>query len=126
MPAGNPPSAELNVYLINSDTIGAFGPTLSEITRLGLNEQRFVKGADRGEVTFLTGIHFAETEEEAVEFLQLVTDLQGKELTLYSTSTDKDWLVFLRSSRTFYRPHVSTDPLRSYIIRLRLEVQRTK
>ncbi len=126
MPAGNPPTAELNVYLIDSDSIGAFGPTLNEITRLGLNEQRFVKGADRGEVTFASGIHFAESEEEAKEFVQLLTDLQGKEMTLYSTSTDKDWSVFLKSSRSFYRPHVSTDPLRAYIIRLRLEIQRTQ
>jgi len=126
MPQGNPPSNQLTLYNVFSDGIGAFGPTLQEITRVGLNELRYVKAANRGQITQASAIHFVESEQAAKEFENLVRDLQGTEITLISESTDKDWTVFLRSSASFYRPCVHTNPLFNYIIRFTLEVQRTK
>jgi len=126
MPAGNPPSNELNLYNVWSDGIGSFGPSLNEITRLGLRELRYIKGADRGETTNVSAIHMVQTEQEAKEYIETVTNLLGTEITLYSTSTEKSWSVFLIASRAFYRPMESTNELWNYIIRFQLELQRTQ
>jgi hypothetical protein len=126
MPQGHPPTNQLSLYVVFSEGIGAFGPTLEEITRLGLNKLRYVKGAERGAVTTATAFHFANTEQQAIEHLELVRVQQGKEMTLYSQSTDKSWTVFLRSSQGFYQPCVHTDPNKNFIIKYQLEIQRTK
>ena len=126
MPQGNPPSNQIELYVVFSDGIGAFGPSLNEISRLGLNELQYVKGANRGEETQVQAQHFVASEQEAIEFEALVTDLQGTEIALKSESTEKEWTVFLLTSRSFYRPCGHTDPLKNYIIRFTLGVQRTK
>lgn len=126
MPAGNPPSNQLTLYQVDSIGIGSFGPTFRDISRLGLNEIRYVVGANRGEVTTVRCLHYTIDEQSAIEHLGKVKDLQGTEINLISESTDKDWDVFLRRSRGYYRPVGSTDPNKNYLITYQLEIQRTK
>jgi len=126
MPDGNAPTAVLKLYQVDSNGIGGFGRTLSEITRLGLDELRYVKGAKRGDVSQVRCLHYMETELEAKEFIEDTENLQGSEMTLRSTSTEKEWLVFLLEVSSFYRPVVSTDPLKNYLITFTLSLQRTK
>ena len=126
MPDGNAPTAVLEVYQVDSDGISGFGPSLQEISRLGLDELRYIKGANRGKVASTRCLHYLETELEAKEFIEDTEDLQGDEMTLRSTSTEKEWLIFLLEVDAFYRPVVSTDPLKNYLVTMTLTNQRTK
>lgn len=125
MPSGNPPTSRLSVYLINSSTIGSFGPSLREITRIGLSKLRYVKGANRGQRNQATGIHFTATEAEAKEKIAQMEGLQGKEVEVLSTSTEKNWTLFFISVSAFYRPCDGTNAARNYIIRFSIDCQRT-
>jgi hypothetical protein len=126
MPDGNAPTVVLELYQVDSNGIAGFGPTLQEITRLGLDELRYVKGANRGKVGQARCLHYVETELEAIEKIQDIEGLQGSEMTLVSTSTEKEWLIFLLEVDAFYRPVVSTDPLKNFLITIVLTNQRTK
>ena len=126
MPAGTPPSKELEIYLVNSrgTNLGAFGPDFEEITRLGLSEQRFSQTTARGDLVQVTGIHFTEDLSATREFIQFAEGLQSYEVNLKSSSTDKEWMVFLRRVASNYQPIVDTGR-GNYLIQFSFELQRT-
>ncbi len=126
MPDGSVPSNTLTLYQVDSDGIGPFGPRLREITRIGLDELRYIKGANRGDVANVRALHYTSTKQEAIEHIDLVEGLHGKEMNLESSSTDKNWLIFLLSSTSFYVPVSSTDPNKNFLITYNLSHQRTK
>ena len=127
MPAGTPPSKNLELYLVrsNESQLGAFGPTFEEITRLGLSNQRFSQTTPRGDVVQITAIHFTEEKVDATEFVDFVEGLQSYEINLESTSTGKEWMVFLRRVVANIVPIVDTGR-GSWMIDFVFELQRTK
>jgi len=78
MPAGNPPSKNQAFYLVRSDQqqAGAFGPEFEDVTRLGVESQRYVQTAPRGDLVQVPAIHFVESEQEAREFIEAIKELQ--------------------------------------------------
>ena len=127
MPTGNPPSKNQAFYLVRSvgNEFGAFGPEYEEVTRKGLTSQKFSQTTPRGDLSQVPAMHFTNSEQEAREFIETVEGLQGYEVTISSTSTGKEWMVFLRRVAGTYRDIVDTGR-GSYKIDFNLELQRTK
>jgi len=127
MPSGNPPDRDLSLYLVwsNNNELGGFGPRTDDISRLGLDDMRFIHRGDRGDQVVVNGISFAESQTEAINQAQIGESLSGSEVNLISTSTDKQFMVYLLRVAASYLPIGSTDRRRKYMIRYQMELKRT-
>ena len=128
MPAGSVPDADLVLYLVwsNSGQLGGFGPRTLDVSRMGLDDMRFIDIGSRGDRVTIPALDFAADLAQAKELVSTYEALSGKEVTLSSTSTLKQWLVYLHRVNAVYVPIGNTDPNKNYAIRLQLDCQRTK
>jgi hypothetical protein len=97
MPQGNIPSKTLELDFIpnKEGQWGSYGPDMLERTRVGLDNLLYLQAANRGQRVSITGWHYLNSREAAVEHIKTIEALAGNEVTLKSTLDGWSTMAFL-------------------------------
>tara|TARA_Y100000310_G_scaffold129229_1_gene128405 strand:+ start:4283 stop:4690 length:408 start_codon:yes stop_codon:yes gene_type:complete len=76
-------------------SMGSFGLTWNNISRPGLNEQRFIRTGNRGSVQTVTMLKFFVDKGEAEAFQDQAENFQGTEASIIEQLSGLEWQVFI-------------------------------
>jgi len=100
------PDDELTFFRVKgheTGSMGSFGSTWNNISRVGLDEQRFIRTGLRGSVETVEMFALFVEEADAKEFERIARAKQGKETLIKEILSELQWQVFIQDVKSGIR-----------------------